>query len=238
MSSIVLALGTTAVAYVYPLYATYKALVSTSNMVLPAGQDDQQTEKPTELSELETWTMYWCVVSLFWAIDTWLGWAFRWCVCANSQEGSFCMPMPNFYLLVGSPCHRREYVLDLTTGGLSAVQVVCGTIHERARGRFRGHARGRSNQSPIGGQHHDPCACQHCPIRVSGAPRGIGTGKGCRCYRSSEWRGAQVRSCSGSRKRERHGSPALARHGPSCRRHGHALGVSSRARSTASVASR
>ncbi|WFD21366.1 hypothetical protein MEQU1_000014 [Malassezia equina] len=58
MSSIVLALGTTAVAYVYPLYATYKALVSTSNMVLPAGQEDQQTEKPTELSELETWTMY------------------------------------------------------------------------------------------------------------------------------------------------------------------------------------
>lgn len=87
MSSLTLALGTTAVAYVYPLYATYKALVGTAHIAIPAAQNEGPVEKPTELSELETWTMYWCVVSLFWAIDTWLGWTFRWCVCVSHRQG-------------------------------------------------------------------------------------------------------------------------------------------------------
>jgi hypothetical protein len=33
----------------------------------------------TELSELENWTMYWCIISVFWIFDRWLEWAFRWC---------------------------------------------------------------------------------------------------------------------------------------------------------------
>lgn len=78
--SLILSLGTTAVTYVYPFYATYKALMATSHMAIPTAQNEKPVEKPTELSELETWTMYWCVISLFWAIDTWLGWTFRWYV--------------------------------------------------------------------------------------------------------------------------------------------------------------
>ncbi|WFD25053.1 hypothetical protein MNAN1_000015 [Malassezia nana] len=76
--SLILALGTTAVAYVYPLYATYKVLASVSHRARPSGQDDGTDEQPTELSELETWTMYWCVMALFWLVDAWLGWTFRW----------------------------------------------------------------------------------------------------------------------------------------------------------------
>lgn len=89
--SLILALGTTVVAYVYPLYATYKVLASTSHQTRPSGPDDGTGEQPTELSELETWTMYWCVMALFWLVDAWIGWTFRWYVhSSHSQGGLVC----------------------------------------------------------------------------------------------------------------------------------------------------
>jgi len=77
---------TTCVAYLYPLYASYKALSATSRRGSTpgayqwhagAGKEEAQAAA-TELSELETWTMYWCVVSLFWLADAWIGWMFQW----------------------------------------------------------------------------------------------------------------------------------------------------------------
>lgn len=77
---------TTCVAYLYPLYASYKALSATTRRgSTPSayqwhdGTDNEEAQAAaTELSELETWTMYWCVVSLFWLVDAWVGWMFQW----------------------------------------------------------------------------------------------------------------------------------------------------------------
>lgn len=77
---------TTCVAYLYPLYASYKVLSATTRRDSTpgayqwhAGSDKEEAEAAaTELSELETWTMYWCVVSLFWLVDAWVGWLFQW----------------------------------------------------------------------------------------------------------------------------------------------------------------
>lgn len=84
------------VVYLYPLYASFKALTTTSRRGSTPGayrwhnsssrhylseEEAAETEAAaTELSELENWTMYWCVISVFWIFDRWLEWAFRWCV--------------------------------------------------------------------------------------------------------------------------------------------------------------
>ena len=95
MSSLSISLGMMGVAYLYPLYASFKALTATSRRGSTPGayrwhssssrhhlseEEAAETEAAaTELSELENWTMYWCIISVFWIFDRWLEWAFRWC---------------------------------------------------------------------------------------------------------------------------------------------------------------
>ncbi|KOS13105.1 hypothetical protein Malapachy_1449 [Malassezia pachydermatis] len=80
-------LGISGVAYLYPVYATYKALTAaTRGGTTPVayawkegvGASTKAKEPPTHLSELETWTMYWCVMGIMWLYNLWIEWLLRW----------------------------------------------------------------------------------------------------------------------------------------------------------------
>lgn len=82
-------LGISGVAYLYPVYATYKALTAaTRGGTTPVayawkegvGASTKAKEPPTHLSELETWTMYWCVMGIMWLYNLWIEWLLRWYV--------------------------------------------------------------------------------------------------------------------------------------------------------------
>ncbi|PKI83120.1 hypothetical protein MVES_002733 [Malassezia vespertilionis] len=90
MFSLTLAVCTVAVAYMYPLYATFKVLTSPSRpgstskafywhkQSSDKSQAPESDEHPTELSQLEQWSMYWCILASFRILEIFLGWAWQW----------------------------------------------------------------------------------------------------------------------------------------------------------------
>ena len=97
MTSLTLSLATVCVAYVYPMYATYKVLTAASRngSTLNAykwhaqsgkGKRGQAQEKPTELAELETLAMYWCVIAIVRVAEAWGEWSWKWCVSFLTQD--------------------------------------------------------------------------------------------------------------------------------------------------------
>ncbi|WFD18502.1 hypothetical protein MCAP1_000706 [Malassezia caprae] len=88
-------------------------------MAVPTAQNEEPIEKPTELSELETWTMYWCVISLFWVVDAWLGWTFRW-YGASLLYKSYVEPFMSD--------HEGDLEDMLEAGRAKALSVLCTTV--------------------------------------------------------------------------------------------------------------
>lgn len=97
--SLTLSLATLCIAYLYPLYATYKVLTavqrngSTVNAYSwygPAKQKQEQDasapDRPTELAELETLGMYWAVMAVVRVAEAWIEWSWRWYVARLTTQ--------------------------------------------------------------------------------------------------------------------------------------------------------
>ena len=91
--SLTLALATFCVAYLYPLYATYKVLTASSRggstvnayhwYTASASQAEDGVpvqERPTEVAELESLCMYWAVMAVVRVVEALGEWLWRWCV--------------------------------------------------------------------------------------------------------------------------------------------------------------
>lgn len=67
------------ITYLYPLYASYKAISSHQSSTSGAGLARSVTgEERTEMAELETWLMYWSVVGAMQILEGWGEWAWSW----------------------------------------------------------------------------------------------------------------------------------------------------------------
>lgn len=62
------------VTYLYPLYASYKA-ISAKPKPLQRTLNGHET---TEMAELEGWLMYWSVVGAMTMTETWIEWSWSW----------------------------------------------------------------------------------------------------------------------------------------------------------------
>lgn len=67
------------VTYLYPLYASYKAIApvqekTTRPVRPPFGSGNERTE----MADLETWLMYWSVVGTMTLIEAWAEWSWSW----------------------------------------------------------------------------------------------------------------------------------------------------------------
>ncbi|KDN37272.1 hypothetical protein K437DRAFT_259843 [Tilletiaria anomala UBC 951] len=83
-----------AATFVYPLYASYKAITSTTRpgstvsvyswgarhdtSVAAAGANASSSGGGTELAELETWLMYWSVIACIQTVEAFLEWSWSW----------------------------------------------------------------------------------------------------------------------------------------------------------------
>ncbi|WFD44763.1 hypothetical protein MPSI1_003434 [Malassezia psittaci] len=87
--SLTLNITTLAAGYVYPLYATYKALSASSRAsstvnqynwytAKPKSNNADANDKPTELAELEALCMYWAVMGTVRIAEAWAEWTWRW----------------------------------------------------------------------------------------------------------------------------------------------------------------
>lgn len=65
------------VTYLYPLYASYKAISSKRASSWPA-PTAHGPEPRTEMAELEGWLMYWSVVGIVTVIESWFEWTWSW----------------------------------------------------------------------------------------------------------------------------------------------------------------
>lgn len=84
--------ATSVAAYVYPLYASYKAITAPARPGstaaayswrvprAPAAPAPPAAKTPTELAQLETWLMYWSVIALVQTAETFFGWSWSWYV--------------------------------------------------------------------------------------------------------------------------------------------------------------
>ena len=66
------------VTYLYPLYASYKAIVASNAPSRTGMVKTISGEEKTELAELEGWLMYWSVVGTMSIIEGWGEWAWSW----------------------------------------------------------------------------------------------------------------------------------------------------------------
>lgn len=78
--------------FVYPLYASYKAITSPSRPgssvsayswkikhdPVAAAHSAAGGENVTEMAELETWLMYWSVIAVIQTVETFLEWSWSW----------------------------------------------------------------------------------------------------------------------------------------------------------------
>lgn len=86
-TKLLLVAATSAVGYLYPLYATYKVLTAASRVSSsPATprwglhRDAIQAGASTELADLEAWCMYWSVMAVLRLFETWAEWICNWYV--------------------------------------------------------------------------------------------------------------------------------------------------------------
>lgn len=110
-----------AAGYVYPLYASYKAITAPTRPASTAGQytwripraassgpasarDDAApvsgAAARTEMAEIETWLMYWSVLAVVQTLETFFGWSWSWYVSPSGDpfpfpfSFSFSFPFP------------------------------------------------------------------------------------------------------------------------------------------------
>jgi receptor expression-enhancing protein 1/2/3/4 len=87
-----------AATFIYPLYASYKAITSPSRpgsavssyswrtkhdpiaagSASGSGSGENGASNVTEMAELETWLMYWSVIACIQTVETFLEWSWSW----------------------------------------------------------------------------------------------------------------------------------------------------------------
>ena len=100
--SLLVRFATSVAMFGYPMYASCKVLSASSRAGtsvaeyrwMPPSRGSRRRgsgaaqwgEPRTELAELETWVMYWSVVAAIVLLESWLGWAWMWCVDTRSAR--------------------------------------------------------------------------------------------------------------------------------------------------------
>lgn len=67
------------ITYLYPLYASYKAITGHTPANSSSGVHRSITgQERTELADLESWLMYWSIVGTMTLVEGWAEWAWSW----------------------------------------------------------------------------------------------------------------------------------------------------------------
>ncbi|KAI3623379.1 hypothetical protein CBS14141_004162 [Malassezia furfur] len=151
--SLTLSLATLCIAYLYPLYATYKVLTavqrngSTVNAYSWYGaakqkqeQDASAPDRPTELAELETLGMYWAVMAVVRVAEAWAEWSWRWIPCYQHAKLVFVLwlVLPQTkYLAPFLASHQDDidhFVDRATERALAITRATLGVVYNIVRG--------------------------------------------------------------------------------------------------------